>query len=56
MMFMILSVVLQLAALALQSIQCCLSAHRNSLCPRGFSTREALPAREQGCRGRHRRC
>ena len=53
--FVILGVVLQLAALAIQGIQCWLAAFRSSLCPGCFSTRAALPAREQGRRGRHRR-
>jgi hypothetical protein len=56
MMFTILGVVLQLAALALQSSQCWLSARRSSLCAGGSSTRAALPASEQGRRGRHWRC
>lgn len=56
MTFMILSVVLQLAALAIQGIQCWLDARRRSLCPGYSSTSATTSAREQGLRGRHRRC
>lgn len=60
MLFVILSVVLQVAALAIQGIQCWLAARRRSLCPgcsstRATSTRATPPARGQGLRGQHRR-
>jgi hypothetical protein len=55
MLFIILSVVLQLAALAIQSFQCWLDARRRSLCPRCSNGHAALPACSQGHRGQHRR-
>lgn len=55
MLFVILSVVLQVAALAIQGIQCWLAARRRSLCPGCSSTRATPPARGQGLRGQHRR-
>lgn len=48
MMFMTLSVVLQLATLTIQGFQYWLDACRRSLCPGCSSTRGTLPARERG--------
>jgi hypothetical protein len=48
MLFMILSVVLQLAAFVIQGFQCWLDARRRSLCPRCRNTRTALSACGQG--------
>jgi hypothetical protein len=56
MLFMVLSVVLQLAAFVVQGFQCWLDARRRDLCPRCRSTRAALPAGGQGHRSQHRQC
>jgi hypothetical protein len=54
-MLAILSVVLQLAALAIQGIQCWLDARRRSSCPRYSGPRATLPANGRGHQGQHRR-
>jgi hypothetical protein len=61
MMLVVLGIVLQLATLAIQGIQCWLDAHRHGLCPGcsgcpGCSSpRAALPASGRGHQGQHRR-
>jgi hypothetical protein len=55
MMLVILSVVLQLAALAIQGIQCWLDARRRSSCPGRSGPRATLPANGRGRQGQHRR-
>jgi hypothetical protein len=54
MVFLILGVVLQLVALAIQGIQCWLDARRPGARPGCSSTRATLPERQRGRRGRHR--
>jgi hypothetical protein len=48
MLFMVLSVVLQLAAFVIQGFQCWLDARRRNHCPRCRHTRAARPACGQG--------
>jgi hypothetical protein len=55
MMLVILSVVLQLAALAIQGIQCWLDARRRSSCPGHSGPRATLPTTGRGRPGQHRR-
>ena len=55
MMPLILSVVLQLAALAIQGIQCWLDARRRSSCPGHSGPRATLPTNGRGRQGQHRR-
>lgn len=55
MMLVIFNVALQLAALAIQGIQCWLDARRRSSCPRCSGPRATLPTTGRGHQGQHRR-
>jgi hypothetical protein len=55
MMLVILNVVLQLAALAVQGIQCWLDARRRSSCPECSRPHASLPTNGRGRQGQHRR-